>query len=80
MKMLTLIESLEVGGLATSSPGVAVDALVNLVAEHEAGIWASTVPHLYRYFVTLELDFSEFVCNLNNLRLYLVSIFYAKRG
>ncbi|XP_047985623.1 tudor domain-containing protein 7 [Leguminivora glycinivorella] len=48
VKLLMEIEGSGPGGMPTSSPGKAVASLADLVAEHEAGLWASTVPHLYR--------------------------------
>lgn len=49
VKMLAVIESSEAGGMPTSSSSDAITYLSELVAEHEAGLWANTVPHLYRY-------------------------------
>ncbi|XP_072943788.1 tudor domain-containing protein 7B isoform X2 [Epargyreus clarus] len=48
VKILAAIESSEAGGLPTSSNSKAITFLADLVSEHEAGLWASTVPHLYR--------------------------------
>ncbi|XP_026493738.2 tudor domain-containing protein 7 [Vanessa tameamea] len=48
VKLLAVIESSEMEGLPTSSPTGALQALVALVADSEAGIWATHVPHLYR--------------------------------
>lgn len=48
-KLLLMLESAEGGGVPTSAPAVAMQQLTELVAECEAGLWATTVPHMYRY-------------------------------
>ncbi|XP_045772816.1 tudor domain-containing protein 7 [Maniola jurtina] len=48
VKMLAVIESSEAPGLTTSGEERALAGLSELVAAHEAGVWASMVPHLYR--------------------------------
>ena len=47
-KLLAVIEGSDAGGLPTSPAERALRGLRDIVADHEAGIWASTVPHLYR--------------------------------
>ncbi|KAG6440568.1 hypothetical protein O3G_MSEX001309 [Manduca sexta] len=48
VKLLTIIESSGAEGKPTSSSSNAISNLIELVSEHEAGLWASTVPHMYR--------------------------------
>lgn len=48
VKLLAVIESAEAGNLPTSSRTKAISCLSELVSEHEAGVWAYTMPHLYR--------------------------------
>ncbi|XP_045493317.1 tudor domain-containing protein 7 [Colias croceus] len=47
-KLLLSIQSSEAGGLPTSSNNKAITGLTELVSEHEAGLFASIAPHLYR--------------------------------
>ncbi|CAK1539974.1 unnamed protein product [Leptosia nina] len=47
-KLLHIIQSSEASGLPTSSNSKAISGLTELVSEHEAGVWANTVPCLYR--------------------------------
>ncbi|XP_028156043.1 tudor domain-containing protein 7A isoform X1 [Ostrinia furnacalis] len=65
VKMLAVIESSEAGGMPTSSSTDAIACLTELVSEHEAGLWASTVPHLYRekYGENLPSNWQELVEN-----------------
>ncbi|CAG9796634.1 unnamed protein product [Diatraea saccharalis] len=65
VKLIDLIESSEAGGMPTSSSSNAIVCLTELVAEHEAGLWASTVPHLYRekYGENLPSNWQELVEN-----------------
>lgn len=65
VKLLAIIESSDVGGMPTSSSSRALTCLTELVAEHEAGLWASTVPHLYRekYGENLPSNWQELVEN-----------------
>ncbi|KAM3967660.1 tudor domain-containing protein 7 tapas [Aphomia sociella] len=65
VKLLALIESSEVDGIPTSSTSSTISCLTELVAEHEAGLWASTVPHLYRekYGENLPSNWQELVEN-----------------
>ncbi|XP_013191242.1 tudor domain-containing protein 7 isoform X2 [Amyelois transitella] len=48
VKLLGMMEGAGSGNLPTSAPASALAGLVLLVAEHEAGLWANMVPHLYR--------------------------------
>lgn len=48
LKLLAHIESSEADGIPTSNASEAVTWLADLVAEHEAGLWASILPHTYR--------------------------------
>lgn len=48
VKLLSIIESSEAKGMPTSSLSKAMSCLVDLMSDHEAGIWAIKVPHLYR--------------------------------
>lgn len=50
-KVLAMVEGSEVQGLPTAGAARALQALADLVAEHEAGLWASIVPHMYRCHV-----------------------------
>ncbi|CAG4978862.1 unnamed protein product [Parnassius apollo] len=63
VKLLAIIESSEAGGLPTSSSSKAITCLADLVSEHEAGLWASMVPHLYRekYKENLPSNWQELV-------------------
>ncbi|XP_037969050.2 tudor domain-containing protein 7A [Plutella xylostella] len=65
VKLLASIESSQMGGLPTSSDSKALASLADLVAEHEAGLWASTVAHLYRekYGENLPNNWQELVEN-----------------
>ncbi|KAJ2947850.1 hypothetical protein O0L34_g9639 [Tuta absoluta] len=65
VKLLAVIESSEAGGLPTSSSSKALAYLADLVSEHEAGLWANTVPHLYRekYGENLPSNWQELVEN-----------------
>ncbi|XP_049881297.1 tudor domain-containing protein 7 [Pectinophora gossypiella] len=65
VKLMGEIESSEAGGLPTSSSRKATACLADLVAEHEAGLWATTVPHLYRekYGENLPSNWQELVEN-----------------
>ncbi|XP_012549270.1 tudor domain-containing protein 7 isoform X1 [Bombyx mori] len=65
VKLLELLESSETEGVPTSSPTKAMSSLVDLVSEHEAGLWASTVPFLYRkkYGENLPTDWQDLVEN-----------------
>ncbi|KAI5640546.1 tudor domain-containing protein [Phthorimaea operculella] len=65
VKLLATIESSEAGGLPTSSSSKALAYLADLVSEHEAGLWANTVPHLYRekYGENLPSNWQELVEN-----------------
>ncbi|GBP45732.1 Tudor domain-containing protein 7A [Eumeta japonica] len=47
-KLLSIVESSESGGLPTASDERAMACLATLVSEYDAGLWASTIPHLYR--------------------------------
>ncbi|XP_045528231.1 tudor domain-containing protein 7B isoform X1 [Pieris brassicae] len=47
-KMLHAIQSSDAGRLPTSSNNKALLGLTEVVFEHEAGVWASHIPHLYR--------------------------------
>ncbi|XP_022821442.1 tudor domain-containing protein 7 isoform X3 [Spodoptera litura] len=65
VKLLSAIESSEAGGKPTSSSSNAIVYLTELVSEHEAGLWANTVPHLYRekYQENLPSNWQELVEN-----------------
>lgn len=65
VKLLSTIESSESGNIPTSSSSNAIACLTELVSEHEAGIWANTVPHLYRqkYNENLPSNWQELVEN-----------------
>ncbi|XP_026319524.1 tudor domain-containing protein 7A isoform X2 [Hyposmocoma kahamanoa] len=65
VKLLAVIESSEAGGLPTSSSSKTISCLTELVSEHEAGLWANTVPHLYRekYGENLPSNWQELVEN-----------------
>ncbi|XP_059050429.1 tudor domain-containing protein 7 [Achroia grisella] len=65
VKLLARIESFNVDGLPTSSSSSALTYLTELVAAHEAGLWANTVPHLYRekYGENLPSNWQELVEN-----------------
>ncbi|XP_049692223.2 tudor domain-containing protein 7 isoform X1 [Helicoverpa armigera] len=65
VKLLSVIESSEAGGMPTSSSSNAIVCLTELISEHEAGLWANTVPHLYRekYHENLPSNWLELVEN-----------------
>ncbi|XP_013176763.1 PREDICTED: tudor domain-containing protein 7 [Papilio xuthus] len=65
VKLLAVIEGSEMKGLPTSSAARALSCLLDLVAEHEAGLWASIVPHMYRdkYNENLPNNWQELVEN-----------------
>ncbi|CAH0405405.1 unnamed protein product [Chilo suppressalis] len=65
VKLLNVIESSQACGMPTSSTSNAIACLTKLVDEHEAGLWASTVPHLYRekYGENLPSNWQELVEN-----------------
>ncbi|VVC87494.1 unnamed protein product, partial [Leptidea sinapis] len=65
VKLLKEMESLNRGGLLTSSNAKALAGLVEIVSEHEAGIWATSVPNLYRakYNENLPSNWLELVEN-----------------
>ncbi|CAB3239962.1 unnamed protein product [Arctia plantaginis] len=65
VKLLSKIESSESGNVPTSSSSNAIAYLAELVSEHEAGLWANTVPHLYRekYGENLPSNWQELVEN-----------------
>ncbi|XP_013134609.1 PREDICTED: tudor domain-containing protein 7A [Papilio polytes] len=64
-KVLAMVEGSEVQGLPTAGAARALQALADLVAEHEAGLWASIVPHMYRekYNENLPNNWQELVEN-----------------
>ncbi|KAJ0182545.1 hypothetical protein K1T71_001914 [Dendrolimus kikuchii] len=63
VKLLSAIESYDAAGLPTSTNSKAMLCLSELVSEHEAGLWANTVPHLYRekYGENLPSNWQELV-------------------
>ncbi|XP_075972301.1 tudor domain-containing protein 7 tapas isoform X2 [Anticarsia gemmatalis] len=65
VKLLNSIQSNEFGEVPTSSSSNAIVCLTQLVSEHEAGIWANMVPHLYRekYGENLPKNWQELVEN-----------------
>ncbi|CAH2050370.1 unnamed protein product, partial [Iphiclides podalirius] len=65
VKVLASIEGSEVSGLPTASAARAVIRLADLVAEHEAGLWANIVPHMYRekYNENLPSNWQELIEN-----------------
>lgn len=65
MKLLNMIESSDACGKPTSSSSGALAFLTELVAEHEAGLWANIVPHMYRekYGENLPSNWQELVEN-----------------
>ncbi|KAH9636554.1 hypothetical protein HF086_014815 [Spodoptera exigua] len=60
VKLLSAIESSEAGGKPTSSSSNAIVYLTELVSEHEAGLWAYIVPHLYSDLPPLQFPDDDF--------------------
>ncbi|CAH0592425.1 unnamed protein product [Chrysodeixis includens] len=69
VKLLAVIESSEADGMPTSSSSKAIAYLTELVSEHEAGLWATIVPHMYRqkYGENLPSNWQELVENCPNI-------------